>query len=665
MRILVLVLLAGCPRPVETDVADSDVPADTETATPGPRGLAVRVTLDGVPVEGAIVTQGGTSNHVTTDPSGTAFTVIDPTVEGEQFVMAAHPEARIGGDYVPADLTVELIEIALERYDPSDNEAYVFQDPGEPTRNDSTGQCLHCHVTIGEAWFASPHRTAAKNPVVHDLYAGVAQAFADEAACLAAGGAWGPGVEPGTGATVDRCFVGDGTLQLGTTGACADCHAPGIDGELGGRDLLEARGHAYDYGVHCDVCHRVDRIEPDAPAGVAGRLVLLRPSEEAPSPGLGEWQPLTFGPWVDVANIRMGSVARDHFHDGTLCMGCHQHDQPVLVPEAAIDTARWPDGALPVHSTWDEWEASPYAPDVNCTSCHMPPDPTVGNGADLGNAFGVSPGVAGGWYRPPGAVRLHAWYGPRQPESGMHEVAAALFVEASVAEGELVARVTAKNVGCGHALPTGEPLRSMVLTVEASCGGEALVAVGGDAVPDFGGWLDRKEGGDWTTWPGAEPGDVVRVVRRTGAFHDYVGHGPFGDGTFDAAAKGLPIEEVVGEAVVVSVDGDVPTFDRALPDGDVAYRGRGDHLAGAPGFAFARVLVGADGRRMVPHFAAVDVASDNRLLPQQSYTTTHRFAATCEDPVVHAVLVHRAYPPGLVDERGWTATSSVMVEVTR
>lgn len=661
MRIAVLLLLAGCPRPSDSDRPETDVDP-VETGEASAQALIVRVTLDGAPIAGAIVTQGGTSVHYTTDATGTALTTVDPSVEGDKFMVVAHPEARTSGEFVPLDPYVEAIDVALVRYDPRDNEDYEFQDPGEPTRDDSTAQCLHCHVTIGEAWFESPHRTAAKNPVVHDLYAGVAAAFADAAACEAKGGTWAAGVEPGTGAAVDRCFIGDGTLQLGTTGACADCHAPGIDGQLGGRDLLEARGHAYDYGVHCDVCHRVDRIEPDAPAGVAGRLVLLRPSEVAPSPGLGEYQPLTFGPWVDVPNIRMGSVARDHFHDGTLCMGCHQHDQPVLVPETEVDLVRWPDGTLPVHSTWAEWEASPYAPEVSCTACHMPPDPSAGNGADLGNAFAVAPGVAGGWYRPPGAVRKHAWYGPRQPESGMHEVAAALFVEKTVADGELVAQVTTKNVGCGHALPTGEPLRSMVLRVEASCDGEPLQAIGGDAVPDFGGWLDRRE--DLTTWPGAEPGDVVRVVRR-GGFHDYVGFGPFGDGRFDAAGKGLPVDEVVGEAIVVSMTGDVPTFDRALPDGDFAYRGRGEHVAGAPGFAFARVLVGPDGRTMVPHFQAVDVVSDNRLLPQQSFTTTHRFASPCEAPVVRAVLVHRPFPPALAEERGWTATPSIMAEVER
>jgi hypothetical protein len=550
---------------------------------------------------------------------------------------------------------------------------------------------MHCHVTIGEYWFESPHRTSAKNPTVHDLYAGAAAAFAARGDCEAAGGTWATGIAPGTGAPGDRCYLGDGVLAalnpsecpsppcdglVTETGACADCHAPGIDGDLGGRDLLEASGHAYDYGVHCDVCHRIESIDPTGEAGVAGRVVVHRPSEESSNPGLGDYVPLTFGPWWDVPNIFMGAVQRELYHDGTLCYGCHELDQAVLVPGGSADPTRWPSGRLPVHTTYSEWLATPYAPNVACNTCHMPPDPTVGNGDDLGNLLGTWAGVAAGWYRPPGSVRKHAWYGPRQPESGMHQIALSLELDKVVGGGEVTANVTVRNVGCGHALPTGEPLRSIVLLVEATCSGVPLDPVGGPAVPDFGGWLDRQDAtGDWTTWPGAEVGDVVRVVRRTGESWDYVGYGPFGDGTFDAAAKGMPVEEAVGHATIASMAGDVATFDRALPSGDVAYRVRGTALpgegdmvttrAGAPGFAFARVLVGADGERMVPHFLAVDVASDNRLLPNSAWTASHRFAATCSDPTVSAVVVQRAYPPGLATERAWTQTELLLASGSR
>jgi hypothetical protein len=94
-------------------------------------------------------------------------------------------------------------------------------------------------------------------------------------------------------------------------------------------------------------------------------------------------------------------------------------------------------------------------------------------------------------------------------------------------DSDLVVDVSVRNVGAGHALPTGEPMRSMILQVEESCDGESMGAVGGSAVPDFGGHLASKiSGEDWTRWPGAEVGNVLRVVRRTGAWLECSGYGP-------------------------------------------------------------------------------------------------------------------------------------------
>ena len=57
--------------------------------------------------------------------------------------------------------------------------------------------------------------------------------------------------------------------------------------------------------------------------------------------------------------------------------------------------------------------------------------------------------------------------------------------------------------------------------------------------------------------------------------------------------------------------------------------------------------------------------SDTRLLPRASRSSTHRFAATCEAPEVRAVLVHRAFPLELAQERGWAMSDSIMVEAQR
>ena len=699
--VLALALSGGCgrdPDPAAPGVGEGTTPVDTEStlADTGPRDRSrlVIVTLDGAPIEGALVVQPGTDRSWSTGADGTVEVLVDTWVDGELALAASHPEARIRGDEFDADELSEPLVVELARFDTTDNLNYHFQDPGVPGEADNTNYCLHCHVTMGEDWYFSPHASAAKNPVVQDLYAGAAAAWSDEATCLEQGGQWWEGLSPGTATSGFRCYLGAGALPAlnadcgdsspcdgvaTATGGCAACHAPAIDGVLAGRDLLEATGFAYEAGVHCDLCHKVEAVDEDSVSpGVEGRLNVLRPIEESPSLGLGEFYPLTFGPYADVLNPKMGSVERELFHDGTLCAGCHEHRQPVLAVGAEIDLARWPDGLLPIHSTWSEWQASPMGAGVGCPSCHMPSDPDVGNTIDLGNILEEpKPDIASGWYRPPGAVRRHVWFGPRSDEQRMLDLAATIELSLEREAESVVATVEVKNVGPGHALPTGEPLRTLLLSLEATCDGVPLAAIGGDAIPDFGGYADRRTAEDgWETWPGAEVGDRIRVISRTGVWYDYDGAGSFGDGSFTAEQKGMPEEQVVGEAEVIAVDGDQVSLSAALPEGDLAYRvvdpggipadgAPAADLAGAPGFGFAKVLVGPDGSRMVPHFLAVDVASDNRLLPSATWTSAHSFAPCTGEVALTAALIYRRLPRALAEERGWSLTDARFATVRR
>lgn len=678
----------GCAGPAP-EVPRPDPPSDTgsDTLDPypelGPGVVPVQVLLDGEPVR-TTVYLGGHHEPFLTDAAGQLELQLQR--DGREALTATHPDARPAVQQIYPSTASVLLELA--RFDRSDNEGYTFQDPGSPDDNGDTSKCAHCHTTINEAWHASVHRTSASNPVVHDVYAGTAAALSDAEACAGAGGQWWVGSQPGTGAAGWRCYLGSGTLPdldpscgddqpcdeiASQTGGCADCHAPGIDGALGGRDLLEARELAYTYGVHCDVCHKVESVFVGAPAGVAGWLGILRPTELGGVGGL-EHTPLTFGPYGDVPNPRMGDVGRDLFYDAELCGGCHELHQPVWAPSAAIDTGRWPQGVLPIHTTYSEWLSGPLSPQAPCSSCHMPPDPSVGNGADLGNVTSGE-GIAAGWLRPPGAVRSHSFVGPRRSEPGLLELAAAIDLSGASQDGAWVVTATVTNAGAGHALPTGEPMRAVLLRVEASCDGVPQAPIGGDVLPAWAGAHDVQDAsGDWGRWPGARPGDRIRVVARPGGFRDYDGFGPFGDGTFSPEEKGLPVELWAGESTVVSVAGDVVTLDAPLPQGDRAYRVDAlaspvggeppAPLAGAPGAAFARVLVDARGQPMVPHHAAVDVASDNRLMPLASATSTHRFAQGCAQPTTHATLLHRALPHALVSERRWDVTDRVIAEVS-
>ena len=196
--------------PPTPDAGPSDAgPLDAEPGDTG--GVRVRVTLDGVPMPGTLVMQGGSSHTVLTSSDGVAMVTVDESVAGDEvWIVASHPEARISATDYREDQPQPL-SIELSRYDPSDNERYTFTDPGEPARRDNTAQCSHCHQTIGDAWYASPHRTTASNRHVQDVYAGTAS-VADAASCQALGGVWRTGLTPGTRQPGLRCYVGAGTL---------------------------------------------------------------------------------------------------------------------------------------------------------------------------------------------------------------------------------------------------------------------------------------------------------------------------------------------------------------------------------------------------------------------------------------------------------------------
>jgi len=704
---LLLILLAGCPSADDddttpTDDDDTTVGDDDDATLPDTLTVNVLVQDADGPVEGASVLQAGADIQGTTGADGRAALTIDTTVEHGVYAVAAMPGRRSVGvvvDAVPAgDVVIDLPPVD------ADNPDYSFQPPGlDPLK--STVFCSHCHFRATEAYDGSAHKESASDPQLHDLYAGTAQ-ITDETACADAGGRWLPGTLPG-GDAGDRCYLGAGLLPDATStcggdgqpscddptlaaadqptqfGACADCHAPGIDGDPGGRSLLEATGVAHEQGVHCDVCHKVAAIDLSAPAGVGGRLVLGRPYEDG-TVGGPEYLPAMYGPRADVLNPLMRGVYTPVFTEATFCAGCHEHDQAALLPGGTIDTARWPDGTLPIMSTYSEWLASPNSPDTPCQACHMLPT-DADNGADLDLLNGVEPGIAGGFLRPAGSVRAHTFTGPDGlAASGTTMLEDSGILSLDTTTGATLS-VTAEvlNLGAGHAFPTGEPLRSLVLAVEATCSGVPLDQLAGSSITAVGGSFASGAIDDGVTlasateltWPDlpALTGDlVVRAVRPTGAWIDYTGPAPFADGGFVVADRGLPETTPLGTATA-SVSGDTVTLgaDLGLQAGDVVHLvqptvlpdadGDARAWAGAAGQDFAKVLAGADGEQHVPHYAAVDVVRDNRIPSWGTATVAMEFAwpSDCTEAAIEARLLYRAYPFGLARERSWPNTDVI------
>jgi hypothetical protein len=664
----------------------------------------VVVDEDGAPVAGAMVLQGGKSHEPTqlSAADGSFSLELEYPGYGVPGVVATKAGYRSNGVDVYS-VPDEPLEIRVRSVQSPDNEAYEYLEPGTGMNDPTSRYCGHCHDTFTREFVASKHAQAAKNPLVQDVYAGTALAFNSAATCAAAGGSWRQGVEPGGTTALSKCYLGGGVLPdlnagcgdaaepscddpaLATPptafGACADCHAPGILGVAGGRDLHDAVGLAYDSGVFCDVCHKVKDVDLGLAPGVAGRLVLQRPIEPSESP-TAQFRPLMFGPLIDVPNGIMGASPQPKFKEATFCAGCHQQLQPALVPGDTLDPVQWPDG-LPIHTTFDEWQAGPYAAaGTPCQFCHMPAHFDLTNAIDLATPENAS--ITFGYPRPPEDIRAHTF---RSPLAGTPRlIDGALFVSVALVQNgsELDATVSLTNVGCGHAVPTGEPLRALVMLVTASgsgCGG-AVVASAGMTVFDVGGSLARgvvgsdvTAAGNVLTWPAAaataQVGQVVRAVRPTGTFDDYTGVGFFA--TASPAEKGLEVMTPVGEAVVANVAaGDVTLASAlAVAPGDIVFLGEPVALgqgvpskayAGAPGYAFAKVLTDAGGARQVPHYRAVDIASDNRIPPGDNAVTSHRFTlpAGCTDATVRAEVLYRPLPLGEARRRGWSALDYVI-----
>lgn len=654
------------------------------------------------PIEGAIVMQGGGAPDFVTGPDGLFSIEMSRAVPGVPTLVAAKVGYRSRGVEITA-LPDGPIELGLRLVTPPDNADYQYGDPGtgDPAHDTSTDFCGHCHLTFAAQFQTSGHARSARGPLLHDLYAGTSRAHADAASCAAAGGVFRAGREPGTPAgAIMKCYLGAGVLpdlnpgcgaagqpacddpalppaaRPTAFGACADCHAAGLQGPAGGRDLLDAVGLAYDHGNHCEACHKASDVDLTRPPGTAGALVIQRPRDrESDLPGSKLLQ-VMYGPYPDVPLEFMGGSYQPVFRTAAFCAACHEQKQPALVPGSSLDPARWPDG-LPVHSTYSEWSDGPWGtPGTPCHFCHMPEQPQMTSSID--GTTGENAGIVFGFLRPPGAIRSHEFLGPLAGAPRLIDTALTVALTLAPQGSELGVTVQLRNQGCGHAIPTGEPMRSLVLLVRASACNAPIPPIAGMSVNDVGGALAEAQlgqgaalAGATLTWPEgaarASVGQVVRIVRPTGVYDDYVGIGRFADPTLTPAEKGLEIRAPVGEAAIAAVAGGEITLAApiAAQDGDRVLLGDalawppGDGqpspaLAGAAGSTFARVLVDPAGNRQVPHHRAIDMVSDNRIPPQGDGFSVHTFALPpmCPSATVDIAVLYRPVPLGLARERG-------------
>ncbi|MCI0650873.1 MAG: hypothetical protein L0Z55_03195 [Planctomycetes bacterium] len=425
------------------------VPAQTASAQ------VSGVVLDALtlgPIEGAIVTLQATEIRTETDADG-EFTLTDATGIGLVIVAAKKSYYHAATIAIAPAIDVEILMEAVPQDDDPD---YTFVAPV---------LCGFCHEEQYEQWSVSRMGTTGLNTWVYDVYNGT-------------GTAGGMG---GFVYTVDSVHALEDPIS-----ECAACHQPERwisegpvalgDFELPTADMLDS--------VSCDVCHKIANVDVDVianPGPGAPLTTITRPN--GPIELQVQYGVLGDASYIDPFNMRPSYQPQ---LVAEVCGVCHEeHSDP------DEDGDYYDAEAVAVQTTYSSWAASPYgdpesASYQTCADCHMAPPSDEAR--ELCNAQAIP------LIRPGSQIHDHDIRGST-PE--FLDNAVTLELSAAVAGNFLEVAVDITNDQAGHSVPTGIPLRHLVLVVEATTGADPIaltqvlgpevdenVAVAGD--PDLG-----------------------------------------------------------------------------------------------------------------------------------------------------------------------------------
>lgn len=200
---------------------------------------------------------------------------------------------------------------------------------------------------------------------------------------------------------------------------CLTCHAPTVQ-HSGDTELVRKTSWE---GVTCDFCHSLKTVS--FVAGVPRLSVAF--------------DGVKTGPLKDAASGAHG-VAFSPIHVNSLvCAPCHEFRNPA---------------GLPVLTTYSEWQTSAYAKkEVHCQSCHM----------FLTAAKVVDPKIK---RTPETTVNLHQMPGAHSIDQLNKAIGTRLTTARRDDTLEVSVEVT--NRGAGHMVPTGSPLRRLLLEVRVA-----------------------------------------------------------------------------------------------------------------------------------------------------------------------------------------------------
>ncbi len=377
------------------------------------------------PISGAIVKWQAAPKSVKTDQNGN-FELNYSDKSTPDLITAWKQGFFNGGVIYKAD--IKKIEIILTPLPSKDNTAYEFVDP-VPNYTDDIKNCGDCHASIiYKQWDNNAHSKSATNPIFLDVYNGTDATGKKN-------------VQPGY--KLDYKY---------SNGNCGNCHAPAkAINDFNNVDMNKLKG-VEKLGVSCDFCHKVKdvKLNPNSSAytGVMN-YELLRPPDGHQT---------FFGPYTDVLNP---DIFSEKISKSIFCAPCHQGGY-------------W---GIPIYDSYNQWLKSPYAKgDVPCQDCHMPPDGVTTN---------FAPGKDG-VERNPKTIYTHRQFGSR--DSSFLASAVEMDVKAKIKKDELIVNVVIENSGAGHSVPTGSPMRNMLLVIQAfDSKGNELTYLGDNIIPFWGG----------------------------------------------------------------------------------------------------------------------------------------------------------------------------------
>lgn len=425
------------------------------------------VNAAGIPVGGAIVRVQGSSDYALTDAEG-RFTLPVAPFSGER-----HVTAWAEGYFISHTAGAPLSEITLllRAHPIEDNLEYAFVSP--VLHPDVEGACVRCHASRSgdpnaplpvDEWRLDAHSGSATNPRFLSLYNGTT--LTGELGALTQ---YQFDTELGIDVPLpDQPDVGFRLDYPESNGVCATCHAPVLALEQPTTaDPNTAVGVAAE-GVTCDLCHKIAAVRLDVSGLPSANLPGVESLEFLRPP---DGEQIFFGPYDDTPgdDVYLALQSESQF-----CAACHTG-------------TFW---GVSMYNSFGEWLASPYSDPVSgrtCQDCHMP-------------TLGVTTFVD----LPPDVTQFvperdpHTIFSHRMPGAGdlnLLQTTAQVIVDAERVGDNLDVSVTVTNTGAGHSIPTDNPLRNLILLVEArDATGQLLAFTEGAIIPEWGGVGDPAAG---------------------------------------------------------------------------------------------------------------------------------------------------------------------------